>query len=84
MFLQDFVSRLNVGLGKTHVGLLLVDRKERTKIEISLGQYESSEALSNAIGRIKHHGRGRSDMAYALELVGNKVRIVKNMRSDGI
>ena len=74
-FLQDFVTRLDVGLGRTHVGLLLVDRKEKTKIEISLGQYDSKNSLSNAIGRIKHHKRRRSDMAHALELVQNKVRM---------
>jgi hypothetical protein len=76
-FLQDFVSALDVGLGKTHVGLLLVDRKEKTKIEISLGQYGSSVALSHAIGRIKRHGRRKSDMAYALELVQKKVRMCR-------
>jgi hypothetical protein len=75
MFLQDFVTRLDVGLGRTHVGLLLVDRTEKTKIEISLGQYDSKNSLSNAIGRIKHHKRRRSDMAHALELVQNEVRM---------
>ena len=79
MFLQDFVSHLDVGLGKTHVGLLLVDRKERTKIRISLGQYDSRNALSNAIGQIKHHGRSKADMGSALELVQNKVRIYKTL-----
>ena len=74
-FLQDFVSRLDVGLGKTHVGLLVVNNKKRTKIEISLGQYDTSTALSNAIGRIKHRRRAESDMAYALELVQTKVRM---------
>lgn len=72
-FLQNFVSRLDIGLGKTHVGLLLVDRKLKTKIEISLGQYDSRETLSNAIGRIRHHRRRKSDMAYALDLVHNRV-----------
>ena len=68
------MSRLDVGLGKTHVGLLLADRKDRTKIEISLGQYGSTDSLSTAIGRIKRHGRRKSDMGYALEIVQNKVR----------
>ncbi|XP_028415968.1 collagen alpha-1(XII) chain-like [Dendronephthya gigantea] len=77
-FLQNFVSRLDVGLGKTHVGLLLADHKERTKIEISLGQYGSIDSLSNAIGRLKCHGRRQSDMAYALEVVQKKVFNNKN------
>ena len=72
-FLQHFVSRLDVGLGKTHVGLLVVNNKKRTKIEISLGQYDTSAALSDAIARIKRRRRAKSDMAYALELVQTKV-----------
>ena len=73
-FLQGFVSRLDVGLGKTHVGLLLADRKQRTKIQISLGQYDSTDTLSRAIGQIKRSGIRKSNMAYALELVQKKVR----------
>ena len=74
-FLQDFVTRLDVGLGKTHVGLLVVNNRERTKIEISLGQYDTSVALSHAIGRIKRRRRNKADMAYALDLVQRKVRV---------
>lgn len=73
-FLQQIVFQLDVGLGKTHVGLLSVSSKARTKIAISLGQYDSHRALSNALRRIRRTaGRKRPDMGYALELVQNKV-----------
>ena len=71
--LQTFVSRLDVGLGRTHVGFLLASKKERTKMEIGLGQYTSKEGLSNAIGQIEQHRRRKSDIGYALSYVHNKV-----------
>lgn len=83
-FLRQFVSKLDVGLGKTHVGLLIANTKAETKIEISLGQHDSSKALSGAVGKIKRHGRRDPDIGYALELIQNKVFIDQGADRPGI
>ena len=74
-FLKQFTSQLDVGLDKTHVGILLANPKGQSKVEINLGQHGSSKALASAIGRIKRNGKRRPDMAHALKLVQNKVRV---------
>ena len=65
--------QLDVGLDKTHIGLLVINDERNTKIDINLGQHSSREKLSAAIGTISRDQRRRPNMTHALKVAQDKV-----------
>ena len=77
-FLKNLVtsSLLNVGESGTHVGLILFSSKQRTKINLALGQIKDANELEQHIGKLSwtsvSGGHTRTDLALRL---ANEVRI---------
>ncbi|CAB4028884.1 Hypothetical predicted protein, partial [Paramuricea clavata] len=72
-FLQDFLSRVDVGSSRIHVGVIEFSDSHTTSIEVSLNQYTTVEDLVAAVAKIMYQGGKEADLLDALRTADSTV-----------
>ena len=67
-FLQDFLSRLDVGPDRVHVGMIQFSDSFKTSIEIAFNQYTTVEDVAAAVGKVLYHSGKKADLFHAMRL----------------
>ncbi|XP_028415528.1 collagen alpha-6(VI) chain-like isoform X2 [Dendronephthya gigantea] len=65
-FLQDFLSRVDIGPSRTHVGVIQYSESHKSSIEVALDQYGTVEDLMAAVAKIMYQGGKEGDLFNAL------------------
>ena len=73
-FLQDFLSRLDVGPSRLHVSVIQFSDSHKTSIEIALNQYTTVEDLVAAVAKIMYQQGTEADLFNALRVADLLVR----------
>jgi hypothetical protein len=74
IFLQDFLSRVDVGSSRLHVSVIEFSDSHTTSIEASLNQYTTVEDLVAAVAKIMYQGGKEADLFNALRMADLMVR----------
>ena len=82
-FLQDFLSRVDVGMSRVHVGLIQFSETHKTTIEIKLNQYTTVEDLVAAVAKLLYQSGSEADLFNALRLADLTVRNCRFLGSPG-
>ena len=74
LFLQDFLSRVDVGQSRLHVSVVQFSDSHKTTIEAGLNQYTSVGELIAGVAKIMYQGGDEANLFSALKRVNLMVR----------
>ena len=74
LFLQDFLSRVDVGQSRLHVSVVQFSDTHTITVEVGLNQYTSVEDVVAAVAKIMYQGGKEADLFSALRRVNLMVR----------
>lgn len=72
-FLQDFLSRVDVGPSRVHVSVMQFSDRLLTSIEVSLNQFSTLEDLVATIAKLRYQGGKEADLYHALRTAHTEV-----------
>jgi hypothetical protein len=84
LFLQDFLSRVDVGPSRVHVSVIQFSDSEKTSIEVALSQYTTVEDLVAAVAKIMYQAGNEADLFNALRLADLMVRFCTTPSRNGV
>ena len=79
-FLQDFLSRVDIGPSRTHVGVIQYSESHKTSIEVALDQYSTVEDLVTAVAKIMYQAGKEADLFNALRQADLMVKFLYVVR----
>jgi Mg-chelatase subunit ChlD len=74
LFLQDFLSRVDVGPSRVHVSVIQFSDSQTTSIEVALNQYTTVKDLVAAVAKIMYQAGKEADLFNALRQADLMVR----------
>ena len=84
LFLQDFLSRVDVGPSRVHVSVIQYSNSEKTSIEVALNQYTTVEDLVAAVAKIMYQAGKEADLFNALRLADLMVKKLCCLKVESI